>query len=68
ADLDEPSHQEIVDRFCALLVAPQLSDDRKAPLLALLADRAGGSQRTPSRDDLIALLTLITAMPEHQLC
>ncbi|MEM9295186.1 MAG: DUF1800 domain-containing protein [Planctomycetota bacterium] len=68
ADLDEPSHQEIVDRFCAVLVAPQLSDDRKAPLLALLADRAGGSQRTPSRDDLIALLTLITAMPEHQLC
>ncbi|MEM7681911.1 MAG: DUF1800 domain-containing protein [Planctomycetota bacterium] len=67
-DLPDPTHADIVDRYLEMLVAPTLPDERKAPLLAFLETRAGGSDRRPDADTLVALLALITALPEHQLC
>ncbi|MEO1237141.1 MAG: DUF1800 domain-containing protein [Planctomycetota bacterium] len=56
----------VTDRLLDTLVGSQVPPARRAPAHRFVADREPG--KALSKDGLIALLCLITAMPEYQLC
>ncbi len=58
------SHEQIVDRLLATLLSGRVPAQRRHQLMAFLNKRRGPIKR----DTIVALLLLITAMPEYQLC
>ncbi len=64
AALDEPTPETVVDRLSRSLLGAAATDEHRRELRRFLADH--GDRMTD--DTLIALLCLITAMPEFQLC
>jgi len=62
--LRDPSPAVVVDHLAATLLANELHAQRREPLIAFLEGR--GNRVT--RDDVVALLLLMTALPEFQLC
>jgi len=63
AELDAPTPEAVVDHLLDMLLGAARNDARRAQLLRFLADH----DNHVGRDTLIALLCLITAMPEYQL-
>ncbi len=63
-DIKNPTPQAVVDRLLALLLGGAARPENRAALLAFLKDH----NNRITNDTLIALLCLITAMPEYQLC
>lgn len=64
AELDQPSDTQAVDYLIDHMVGADLAADRRATLHRFMADRKSGL----TVDSLVALLCVITAMPEYQLC
>lgn len=62
--LEHPTPGRIVDHLLGTFCAVKLSPERREPLVKFLAGRANPT----SRDALIGVMLLITAMPEYQLC
>ncbi|MCG8616314.1 MAG: DUF1800 domain-containing protein, partial [Desulfobacterales bacterium] len=63
-DIKNPTPQAVVDRLLALLLGGAARPENRAALLAFLKDH----NNRITNDTLVALLCLITAMPEYQLC
>lgn len=61
---DKRTPDGIVNHLCDAMLGERVGADRRASLVTFMKDRDGGV--TPST--LTALLVLITAMPEYQLC
>lgn len=61
-DHDDPA--AVVDHVVGFMLGDHTPRQRREPLYAFMRDRNKGV--TP--DSLVALLTLVTAMPEYQLC
>lgn len=66
ADLDGRSPEVVTDFLIDHLVGSHTPELRRAPAKSFMKDRTPGDAVTS--DDVIALLCLITAMPEYQLC
>ena len=64
ADLPLQTPQAVVDRLLATLIGGAAPTERRDQLVAFMKERGG--HVTP--DTLIAVLLLITALPEYQLC
>lgn len=64
ADLDDKSATVVTDCLIDHAVGPHVTAARRAPLHQFVADRGGAM----NNDNLVALLCLIAAMPEYQLC
>jgi len=64
ASLDQPTPEAVVDHLMAVLLGAAATKSRRLTLLKFLADH----DNRITNDSLIALLCLITAMPEFQLC
>lgn len=64
AGLDGPTPEAVVDRVVAQLIACDLPEDRRRPLVEFMRQRKAAA----TSDALIGLLLLVTAMPEYQLC
>ena len=64
ADLTDRSPAVVVDYFVDHLVGVHTPEPRREPLRKFMAERKKGV----TNDSLVALLCLITAMPEYQLC
>lgn len=62
--LEDKSAKTVVDTLCDTMLGHHVGQDRREPLVRFMEARDKGV--TP--DALIALLLLITAMPEYQLC
>jgi hypothetical protein len=62
--LEGRTPRRIVDHLLATFCAAPLGAERREPLVKFLAGRANPT----SRDALIGVMLLITAMPEYQLC
>ena len=58
------SHEAIVDRLLSTLLSGQVPAQRRRQMLQFLDQRSGPVKR----DTIVALLLLLTAMPEYQLC
>ncbi len=61
------NHQDpvaVVDHVVGFMLGDHTPAQRREPLYAFMRDRSKGV----TRDSLVALLTLVTAMPEYQLC
>ena len=54
----------VVDHVVAFMLGEHLSADRREPLYRFM----DGRKKPVNKDSLIGLLTLVTAMPEYQLC
>ncbi|MGB0768130.1 MAG: DUF1800 family protein, partial [Phycisphaeraceae bacterium] len=54
----------VVDRLCDAMLGHHVPRARREPLVRFMLDRSKGV----TADSLVALLLLITAMPEYQLC
>jgi len=64
ADLPSTEADRVVDHCIDAFLGPHTPPDRRKPLVDFLDRRSDPT----SRDALIGLLLLITAMPEYQLC
>jgi hypothetical protein len=64
ASLDKPTPEAVVDHLMSVLLGAAGNKTRRQTLLKFLADH----ENRITNDSLIALLCLITAMPEFQLC
>ncbi len=64
ANLDSHEPKPVVDHLVNFMLGEHTPASRREPLVKFMQDRSKGV--TP--DSMIALLTLITAMPEYQLC
>jgi len=64
AELPSKSPEAVVDHLLGALVGDAFIENRRGPMIQMLHDHGG----TVGRDELIALLLLITALPEYQLC
>jgi hypothetical protein len=62
--LDDRSPAAVTDHLLDHLVGTQTPEPRRQPLRRFMAERNQGV----TNDSLVALLCLITAMPEYQLC
>ncbi len=62
--VDRKDPQAVVDHLVDLMLGHHIKPERRQPLYEFLAQRKKGV----NRDSMFALLTLITAMPEYQLC
>lgn len=62
--LPQRTPEAVVDRCVDLLLGPHVPAARREPLVRFLREREKGV----TNDSVIALLLLITAMPEYQLC
>ncbi|MEM9347415.1 MAG: DUF1800 domain-containing protein [Planctomycetota bacterium] len=60
---DEPA-KVVVDRLCDAMLGHHVGVARREPLVKFMEERSKGV----TADALVALLLLITAMPEYQLC
>ena len=63
-DLPSEHPPMVIDHLMATLIGPQAPRQRRDELIAFVNSR-GGQMKS---DTLVALLLLITAMPEYQLC
>ncbi|MEM7627313.1 MAG: DUF1800 domain-containing protein [Planctomycetota bacterium] len=64
AGLEDKSADAVTDYLIDHAVGPHVSAPRRAPLHRFMTDRGDDT----SNENLVALLSLITAMPEYQLC
>lgn len=64
AGVSERTPEAVVDHAVDSLLGPHIVAERRAPLVAFMHQREKGV----TNDSLIALLSLVTAMPEYQLC
>lgn len=64
AGFEDDSPKAVVDGLCDTMLGHHVGQDRRAPLLRFMQERDKGV----TADSLVALLLLITAMPEYQLC
>lgn len=62
--LAEKTPQAVSEHLCDALLGHQVSAERRKPLTRFMEDRGKGV----TTDSVTALLVLITAMPEYQLC
>lgn len=62
--LEDRGTKAVVDRLCDTMLGHHVGQSRREPLVRFVEERSKGV--TP--DSLVALLLLITAMPEYQLC
>ncbi len=62
--LADRSPKSVVDHLCDTMLGQHVPADRREPLVKFMTERDKGV----TADALIALLLLITAMPEYQLC
>ena len=63
-DLPVKDAHTVVDFFVDLMLGEHIPRQRRAPLVTFMQQRDKGL----TRDSVVALLLLITAMPEYQLC
>lgn len=61
---DKASAKAVTDHLCDALLGPHVPAARREPLVQFMNDRDKGV----TADSVVALLLLITAMPEYQLC
>ena len=61
---DDRSVEVVVDRLCDSMLGHHVGAERRDPLVRFMQGREKGV----TNDSLVALLLLITAMPEYQLC
>ncbi len=64
AGLEDHSAEVVVDSLCDTMLGHHVGQDRREPLARFMKERDKGV----TADSLVALLLLITAMPEYQLC
>ena len=64
AGIESREPQPVVDHVVGFMLGDHTPADRREPLYQFVRDRNKGV----TKDSMIALLTLITAMPEYQLC
>lgn len=64
AELPDRDTRRVTDHLLDHMVGPHVTADRRAPIHKFMADRKAGV----TSDSLVALLCLITSMPEYQLC
>ena len=64
AGFEDKGNQVVVDQLCDAMLGHHVGKDRRAPLVKFMKERDKGV----TADSLVALLLLITAMPEYQLC
>ncbi|MFK7788368.1 MAG: DUF1800 family protein, partial [Phycisphaeraceae bacterium] len=64
AGLADRSAKSIVDSLCDTMLGQHVGQARREPLVRFMQERNKGV----TADSLVALLLLITAMPEYQLC
>lgn len=64
AGVEDKSPTAVTDYFIDHLVGEHVPADRRAPIHKFMADR----DRGVTNDSLVALLCVVTAMPEYQLC
>ncbi|MEM6392914.1 MAG: DUF1800 domain-containing protein [Planctomycetota bacterium] len=57
----------VVDHLADALLGPTVGRDRRAPMIELIQQRTETGQPA-DRETLVKALTLMTAMPEYQLC
>jgi len=62
--MEDRSPAAVADALMDHLLGPHVSEARRGPVRRFMADRDQGV----TRDGLVALLCLMTAMPEYQLC
>jgi hypothetical protein len=62
--LGDRSAEAVVDGLCDTMLGHHVGADRREPLVRFMNERSKGV----TADSLVALLLLITAMPEYQLC
>ena len=62
--LADRSAKAVVDQLCDTMLGHDIGQDRREPLVRFMNERDKGV----TADSLVALLLLITAMPEYQLC
>lgn len=62
--LEDRSAKAVVDHLCDPMLGHHVGADRREPLVRFMEERSKGV----TADSLVALLLLITAMPEYQLC
>lgn len=64
AELSDPTPQAVTDHLCDAMLGSHVPAARREPLVKFMKQR----DQAVTADALIALLMLITAMPEYQLC
>ena len=64
AGLKDQGGKAVVDQLCDTMLGHHVGQDRREPLVRFMNEREKGV----TADSLVALLLLITAMPEYQLC
>jgi hypothetical protein len=64
AGFKDQSGKAVVDQLCDTMLGHHVRQDRREPLVKFMNEREKGV----TADSLVALLLLITAMPEYQLC
>ncbi len=64
AGIESREPQPVVDHVVGFMLGDHMPANRREPLYQFVRDRSKGV----TKDSMIALLTLITAMPEYQLC
>lgn len=62
--LEDRSGKAVVDALCETMLGHHVGQARREPLVRFMQDRSKGV----TADSLVALLLLMTAMPEYQLC
>ncbi len=63
-DAADRTPKAVVDLLVNILLGDHIPDQRRAPLVKFMQQRG----ETVTRDDLVPLLLLVSAMPEYQLC
>ena len=64
AGFEDASPKKVVHQLCDTMLGHHVAADRREPLVRFMGSRSKGV----TADSLVALLLLITAMPEYQLC
>lgn len=64
AGFTDRSAKAVVDQLCDTMLGQHVGVDRREPLVRFMNERSKGV----TADSLVALLLLVTAMPEYQLC